>query len=174
MSRGNASAPDGAMNAFRQGMRELGYTEGQGFVIEPRYADGKAEVMPAPMAHPRPAHRKGGPSALSQRRGGSSARDWILAQAKALLHDPDQRARHCWGLRRRQERSVLVRPNQLFAALWCPRSAASSVLCSQRAGIAVAQGGQRRDHRPETAGIWRMPIKPIEFPIRPPRGGSSD
>ena len=38
MSRGNASAPDGNMNAFRQGMRELGYTEGQGFVIEPRYA----------------------------------------------------------------------------------------------------------------------------------------
>ena len=38
------------MNAFRQGMRELGYTEGQGFVIEPRYADGKAEVMPAQAA----------------------------------------------------------------------------------------------------------------------------
>jgi NAD(P)H-flavin reductase len=70
-----------------------------------------------------------------------------------------------WGGRHRQdlylakqEWSVLVRPNQLFAALSCPRSAASSVLCSQRAGIAVAQGGQRRDHRPETAGIWRMPI----------------
>jgi len=50
MSRGNASAPDGTMNAFRQGMRELGYAEGQGFVIEPRYADGKAEVMPAQAA----------------------------------------------------------------------------------------------------------------------------
>jgi putative tryptophan/tyrosine transport system substrate-binding protein len=50
MSRGNASAPDGTMNAFRQGMGELGYTEGQGFVIEPRYADGKAEVMPAQAA----------------------------------------------------------------------------------------------------------------------------
>jgi len=50
MSRGNASAPDGAMSAFRQGMHELGYTEGQGFVIEPRYADGKAEVMPAQAA----------------------------------------------------------------------------------------------------------------------------
>src|SRR5207253_8967045 len=44
--RGNAVAPDGAMNAFRQGMQELGYIEGQGFVIEPRYADGKAELMP--------------------------------------------------------------------------------------------------------------------------------
>jgi len=26
------------MNAFRQGMRELGYVEGQTFVLEPRYA----------------------------------------------------------------------------------------------------------------------------------------
>jgi len=50
MSRGNASVPDGNMSAFRQGMRELGYTEGQGFVIEPRYADGKAEVIPAQAA----------------------------------------------------------------------------------------------------------------------------
>jgi putative tryptophan/tyrosine transport system substrate-binding protein len=50
MSRGNASGPDGNMNAFRQGMRELGYTEGQGFVIEPRYADGKTGVMPAQAA----------------------------------------------------------------------------------------------------------------------------
>jgi putative ABC transport system substrate-binding protein len=49
-SRGNASAPDRTMNAFRQGMRELGYTEWQGFVIEPRYADGNAEVMPAQAA----------------------------------------------------------------------------------------------------------------------------
>ena len=31
-------------------MRELGYTEGPGFVIEPRYADGKPEVMPAQAA----------------------------------------------------------------------------------------------------------------------------
>src|SRR5437870_12825244 len=50
MSRGNAGAPDANMNAFRQGMRELGYAEGQGFVIEPRYADGKPEVMPAQAA----------------------------------------------------------------------------------------------------------------------------
>src|SRR5215831_7178866 len=50
MSRGDAGAPDGNMSAFRQGMHELGYTEGQGFVIEPRYADGKAEVMPAQAA----------------------------------------------------------------------------------------------------------------------------
>ena len=50
MSRGNVGASDGAMNAFRQGMRELGYAEGQGFIIEPRYADGKPNVMPAQAA----------------------------------------------------------------------------------------------------------------------------
>ncbi|MBV8399871.1 MAG: hypothetical protein JOZ17_14190 [Acetobacteraceae bacterium] len=42
MSRGNASTPDAAMNAFREGMRELGYAEGQSFAIEARYADGKS------------------------------------------------------------------------------------------------------------------------------------
>jgi putative ABC transport system substrate-binding protein len=46
MSRGNATASDPAMDAFRQGMRELGYVEGQTFVMEPRYADGKSERMP--------------------------------------------------------------------------------------------------------------------------------
>jgi putative ABC transport system substrate-binding protein len=46
MSRGNPTASDAAMDAFRQGMRELGYTEGQTFVMEPRYADGKSELMP--------------------------------------------------------------------------------------------------------------------------------
>jgi len=50
ISRGNVGASDGAMNAFRQGMRELGYAEGQGFIIEPRYADGKPNVMPAQAA----------------------------------------------------------------------------------------------------------------------------
>jgi putative ABC transport system substrate-binding protein len=46
MSRGNPTASDAAMDAFRQGMRELGYVEGQTFVIEPRYAGGKSELMP--------------------------------------------------------------------------------------------------------------------------------
>jgi putative tryptophan/tyrosine transport system substrate-binding protein len=46
MSRGNATANDPNMNAFRQGMRELGYVEGQSFLLEPRYADGKIELMP--------------------------------------------------------------------------------------------------------------------------------
>ena len=46
MSRGNPTANDPNMNAFRRGMRELGYVEGQTFVIEPRYAGGKSELMP--------------------------------------------------------------------------------------------------------------------------------
>lgn len=46
MSRGNPTASDPAMDAFRQGMRELGYVEGQTFMMEPRYAGGKRELMP--------------------------------------------------------------------------------------------------------------------------------
>ena len=46
MSGGNPSASDPTMNAFRQGMRELGYVEGQTFVLEPRYAGGKLDLMP--------------------------------------------------------------------------------------------------------------------------------
>jgi putative ABC transport system substrate-binding protein len=46
MSRGNPAANDANMDAFRRGMRELGYVDGQSFTIEPRYADGKVELMP--------------------------------------------------------------------------------------------------------------------------------
>src|SRR4051812_40950012 len=45
MSRANATAADANMDAFRLGMRELGYVEGQTFQMEPRYADGKNELM---------------------------------------------------------------------------------------------------------------------------------
>ena len=38
MSRGSPTAQDQPMEAFRRGMRELGYIEGQTFVMEPRYA----------------------------------------------------------------------------------------------------------------------------------------
>lgn len=50
MSRGNPTVSDPNMTAFRQGMGELSYVEGQSFVIEPRYADGNAEVMPGQAA----------------------------------------------------------------------------------------------------------------------------
>ena len=45
MSRGNPTGSDADMNAFRHGMRELGYVEGRTFVMEPRYAGGKRELM---------------------------------------------------------------------------------------------------------------------------------
>jgi len=37
----------GRYNAFIQGMGELGYTEGKNFTLEARFADGKAERLPA-------------------------------------------------------------------------------------------------------------------------------
>src|SRR6267378_920630 len=46
LSRGGPTATDANMDAFRQGMRELGYVEGRTFVVEPRYAGGKSELMP--------------------------------------------------------------------------------------------------------------------------------
>jgi len=46
MSGGNPTVTDPTMNAFRQGMRELGYVEGQTFVLDPRYAAGKTDLMP--------------------------------------------------------------------------------------------------------------------------------
>ena len=47
MSRLGPAARDRNLEAFRLGMRELGYVEGQTFAMEPRYSDGRAERMPA-------------------------------------------------------------------------------------------------------------------------------
>lgn len=40
------SSPDPSLEAFRQGLRDLGYVEGQNLVIEDRYAEGRAERLP--------------------------------------------------------------------------------------------------------------------------------
>jgi putative ABC transport system substrate-binding protein len=50
MSRGNRTVDDPFMDAFRRGMRELGYVDGQSFVIEARYADGNPDLMPGQAA----------------------------------------------------------------------------------------------------------------------------
>ena len=41
------SAVSDRIEAFRQGLRELGYVEGKNIVIESRYAEGKLERVPA-------------------------------------------------------------------------------------------------------------------------------
>ena len=41
-----ALSPAISLEAFRQGLRDLGYVEGQNLVIEYRYAEGSAERLP--------------------------------------------------------------------------------------------------------------------------------
>ena len=42
-----AAAPSPPLEAFRQGLRDLGYVEGRNLVIESRSAEGKFERLPA-------------------------------------------------------------------------------------------------------------------------------
>jgi len=47
---GVPSTPAPNVEAFRQGLRDLGYTEGQNIVIEFRYAEGKRDRVPSLVA----------------------------------------------------------------------------------------------------------------------------
>ena len=46
LSQGSPTSGEHIREAFRQGLRDLGYVEGQNIVIEYRYAEGKAERLP--------------------------------------------------------------------------------------------------------------------------------
>jgi ABC-type uncharacterized transport system substrate-binding protein len=50
LEAGSSSANRHFLDAFRQGLRELGYTEGQQIVIEDRWADGRSEQFPGLVA----------------------------------------------------------------------------------------------------------------------------
>ncbi len=46
-SSGNAKNPGPLFDAFRQGLRDLGYVEGQNILLENRYGEGRLDRMPA-------------------------------------------------------------------------------------------------------------------------------
>src|SRR5688572_28289217 len=43
---GSSSGPNPGVEAFRQGLRDLNYIEGQNIIVEYRLADGRAERLP--------------------------------------------------------------------------------------------------------------------------------
>ena len=48
--RGDPSTPDPLVEAFRQGLRDLGYTEGKNVLVEYRYTEGKQDPIPSLVA----------------------------------------------------------------------------------------------------------------------------
>ena len=47
LDRGSAARDKVYLDAFRQGLRDLGWLEGQNIVIDARFAEGKPEQLPA-------------------------------------------------------------------------------------------------------------------------------
>src|SRR5262249_37484788 len=47
LSNASATASAPFVEALRQGLRELGWAEGQNIVIEPRFAEGRSDLLPA-------------------------------------------------------------------------------------------------------------------------------
>ena len=84
LTAASASAMVPRANAFRQGLRELGYVEGKNIVIEYQYADGKLDRLPALAAELVRLNVdiivSGGPAATRPAREATSTIPIIMAQ----------------------------------------------------------------------------------------------
>ena len=50
LTNGTVTSSQGQLDAFVRGLRELGYADGKNFILEPRYAEGKLDRLPALVA----------------------------------------------------------------------------------------------------------------------------
>src|SRR5215510_4204689 len=90
------SANSERIEAFRQGLRERGYVEGKDILIEPRFAEGNFDRLPALAADP--VHLKVDVIVSATTPGTRSLKE--ATNAIPICHD--QRYRSCWKQVRRQ------------------------------------------------------------------------